>query len=148
QRMRTPLRPSAYPSRSPACPFASFFKTLDEKNGIFSARHLVSPVNGRGARPPPRYNRWSLVRRTRGPVSLDASAASTVGGQVEMIRLSRAAFALLLAGPLPAMARAQEAAPTPTPTPNALVSPAPDNRPVLELSLDDTVKRTLENNAD
>ena len=63
-----------------------------------------------------------------------------------MIRVSRAAFALLLAMAAPAFA--QEPAPSPSPTPNALVSPPPDNRPVLELTLDDAVKRTLDNNAD
>ena len=36
----------------------------------------------------------------------------------------------------------------PEPRPNPLASPPPDTRPVLELSLDDAVKRTLENNAD
>ena len=59
-----------------------------------------------------------------------------------MIRVSRAAFALLLASAAPAFAQ------TPAFPPTALVSPPPDGRPVLELSLDDAVKRTLENNAD
>ncbi|PYQ40761.1 MAG: hypothetical protein DMF77_17655 [Acidobacteria bacterium] len=58
-----------------------------------------------------------------------------------MIRVSRAAFALLLVSAAPAFAQA----PAPSPT---LASPAPDGRPVLELSLDEAVKRTLENNAD
>ena len=64
-----------------------------------------------------------------------------------MIRLSRAACVLLLAAPC-ATALAQEVAPSPSPMPSVLASPAPDTRPVLELSLDDAVKRTLENNAD
>jgi outer membrane protein len=65
-----------------------------------------------------------------------------------MIRVSRAAFALLLASAVPAAA--QQTAPSPSPTPYARVqaSPPTDGRPVLELSLDDAVKRTLENNAD
>ena len=63
-----------------------------------------------------------------------------------MIRVSRAAFALLLASTAPAFAQAP--APSPSPAPTALASPAPDGRTVLELSLDDAVKRTLENNAD
>jgi len=63
-----------------------------------------------------------------------------------MIRVSRAAFALLLASAAPALAQAP--APSPSPTPTTLASPAPDGRPALELSLDDAVKRTLENNAD
>jgi outer membrane protein TolC len=65
-----------------------------------------------------------------------------------MMRLSRAAFAILLVCAAPALARAQEPIPSPSPRPAALASPAPDDRPVLELSLDDAVKRTLENNAD
>jgi outer membrane protein len=65
-----------------------------------------------------------------------------------MMRLRRAAFAVLLTGAIPAMAGAQEPAPSPSPTVSALVSPAPDNRPVIELSLEEAVKRTLENNAD
>ena len=63
-----------------------------------------------------------------------------------MIRVSRAAFALLLVSAAPAFAQAP--APSPSPTPTTLASPAPDGRPVLELSLDEAVKRTLENNAD
>ena len=63
-----------------------------------------------------------------------------------MIRVSRAAFALLLASAAPAFAQAP--APSPSPTPTAVASPAADGRPVLDLSLDDAVKRTLENNAD
>jgi outer membrane protein len=63
-----------------------------------------------------------------------------------MIRLSRAAFALLLASATPVLA--QETVPAPSPAPSVLASPAPDGRPVLELSLDDAVRRTLENNAD
>jgi outer membrane protein len=63
-----------------------------------------------------------------------------------MIRVSRAAFALFLASAAPAFAQAP--APYPSPSPNPLASPPPDTRPVLELSLDDAVKRTLENNAD
>ena len=59
-----------------------------------------------------------------------------------------AVLAVLLTAAIPAMARAQEPAPSPSPMPYALASPAPDNRPVLELSLDEAVKRTLENNAD
>jgi outer membrane protein len=59
-----------------------------------------------------------------------------------MIRVSRAAFAFLLASAAPALAQA------PAPSPSTLPSPPPDGRPVLELSLDDTVRRTLENNAD
>lgn len=59
-----------------------------------------------------------------------------------MIRVSRAAFALFLSSAAPVLAQA------PAPSPNALASPAPDGRAVLELSLDDAVKRTLENNAD
>jgi outer membrane protein len=59
-----------------------------------------------------------------------------------MIRVSRAAFALLLASAAPAFAQA------PVPSPSAFPSPAPDTRPAIELSLDDAVKRTLENNAD
>ena len=65
-----------------------------------------------------------------------------------MMRLSRAAFAILLVWAAPALAGAQEPTPSPSPRPSALVSPAPDNRPVIELSLDEAVKRTLENNAD
>jgi len=63
-----------------------------------------------------------------------------------MIRVSRAAFVLLLASAAPAFAQAP--APYPSPSPNPLASPPPDTRPVLELSLDDAVKRTLDNNAD
>jgi outer membrane protein len=63
-----------------------------------------------------------------------------------MIRVSRAAFVLLLASAAPAFA--QDPAPSPSPTPNVLISPPPDGRPTLQLSLDDAVKRTLENNAD
>jgi outer membrane protein len=63
-----------------------------------------------------------------------------------MIRVSRAAFALLLASAAPAFAQAP--APSPSPAPTTLASPAADGRPVLDLSLDDAVKRTLENNAD
>ncbi len=63
-----------------------------------------------------------------------------------MIRVSRAAFALLLASAAPAFAQAP--VPPPSPAPTALASPAPDGRPTLELTLDDAVKRTLENNAD
>ena len=59
-----------------------------------------------------------------------------------MIRVSRAAFALLLASAAPAFAQA------PVPSPSAFPSPAPDGRPAIELSLDDAVRRTLENNAD
>jgi len=65
-----------------------------------------------------------------------------------MMRLRRAAFAVLLTGAIPAMAVAQEPAPSPSPTVSALVAPPPDNRPVIELSLEEAVKRTLENNAD
>jgi len=65
-----------------------------------------------------------------------------------MMRLSRAAFAALLVCAAPTLSRAQEPTPSPSPSPGALASPAPDNRPVLELSLDEAVKRTLENNAD
>ncbi|HEY3121569.1 MAG TPA: TolC family protein [Vicinamibacteria bacterium] len=59
-------------------------------------------------------------------------------------------LALLSVAPV-ARAAAQEPTPTPTPTPRAY--PRPDATPypagpVLELSLDDAVKRTLENNAD
>ncbi|HEU0108650.1 MAG TPA: TolC family protein [Vicinamibacteria bacterium] len=60
--------------------------------------------------------------------------------------MSRAAFALLLVSAAPAFAQAP--APSPSPRPTTLASPAPDGRPVLDLSLDDAVKRTLENNAD
>jgi outer membrane protein len=63
-----------------------------------------------------------------------------------MIRMSPPMFALLLAAAAPALA--QETVPAPSPAPSVLASPAPDGRPVLELSLDDAVKRTLENNAD
>jgi outer membrane protein TolC len=63
-----------------------------------------------------------------------------------MIRVSRAAFALLLASAAPAFAQAP--VPSPSPIPTTLASPAPDGRPTIELSLDDAVKRTLENNAD
>ena len=63
-----------------------------------------------------------------------------------MIRVSRAAFALFLASAVPAFAQAP--APYPSPSPNPLASARPDSRPVLELSLDDAVRRTLENNAD
>jgi len=63
-----------------------------------------------------------------------------------MIRVSRAAFVLLLAWAAPAFA--QDPAPSPSPTPNVLISPPPDGRPTLQLSLDDAVKRTLDNNAD
>jgi outer membrane protein len=63
-----------------------------------------------------------------------------------MIRVSRAAFALLLASAAPAFAQAP--APSPSPNPTTYASPAADGRPVLDLSLDDAVKRTLENNAD
>ena len=60
--------------------------------------------------------------------------------------MNRSAYAalaafVLAAGPSPA----QDAAPAPTP---ALVQPAPDTRPVLELTLDEAVRRTLENNVD
>src|SRR3954462_12792331 len=65
-----------------------------------------------------------------------------VGGLARMIRVSRAAFALLLASAAPAFAQA------PVPSPSAFPSPAPDGRPAIELSLDETVRRTLENNAD
>jgi len=71
-----------------------------------------------------------------------------------MMRLSRAAFALVLASAAPALAQSPAPSPSPSPSPelpsypSALASPAPDNRPVLELALDDAVKRTLENNAD
>jgi outer membrane protein TolC len=65
-----------------------------------------------------------------------------------MIRFSRAACVLLLAPAVSALAQEPAASPSPYPAPSALVSPPPDNRPVLELSLDDVVKRTLENNAD
>ncbi|HWO50566.1 MAG TPA: TolC family protein, partial [Ornithinibacter sp.] len=60
--------------------------------------------------------------------------------------MSRAAFALFLASAVPAFAQAP--APYPSPSPNPLASARPDTRPVLELSLDDAVRRTLENNAD
>lgn len=65
-----------------------------------------------------------------------------------MIGLSRAALVLLLAPAVPALAQEPSPSPGTYPAPSALVSPAPDNRPVLELTLDETVKRTLENNAD
>jgi outer membrane protein TolC len=67
-----------------------------------------------------------------------------------MIRVSRAAFALLLAFAAPALAQEPTPSPSASPSPSALAtpSPAPDGRPVLELSLDDAVRRTLENNAD
>lgn len=60
-----------------------------------------------------------------------------------MSRLNRAVAAFLLAAPLAVpCASAQETAPSP------LLSPSPDPRPVLELTLDDAVRRTLENNVD
>ena len=60
-----------------------------------------------------------------------------------MSRLNRAVAALCLAAPLAVpSARAQETAPSP------LLSPSPDPRPVLELTLDEAVRRTLENNVD
>src|SRR5688500_5755074 len=60
-----------------------------------------------------------------------------------MSRLNRAVAALLPAAPLALPApSAQQPAPSP------LLSPAPDPRPVLELTLDDAVRRTLENNVD
>lgn len=60
-----------------------------------------------------------------------------------MRRLTRA-FIVLAAASTPGAAVAQEPAPTPVPVP----SPAPDTRPELRLSLEDAVKRTLENNTD
>jgi outer membrane protein len=63
-----------------------------------------------------------------------------------MIRVSRAAFALLLASAAPVFAQAPAA--SPSPTPRTYASPAADGRPVLELSLADAVQRTLDNNAD
>ena len=63
-----------------------------------------------------------------------------------MIRLSRLALALVLTPA--ASVLAQEPSPYPRASPTTLASPVPDGRPVLELSLDDAVKRTLENNAD
>src|SRR3954470_7602552 len=65
-----------------------------------------------------------------------------------MIRSSRAAFALVLALAAPALAQEPAASPAPSPAPSPLASPAPDGRPVLELTLDDAVRRTLESNAD
>ena len=59
--------------------------------------------------------------------------------------------AVLLAGPL----AAQDVAPSPSPsalpprlTGTTIAPSAPDTRPVLELTLDEAVRRTLENNAD
>ena len=63
-----------------------------------------------------------------------------------MIRVSRAVLALLLASAAPLLAQAP--APSPSASPSLLASPAPDGRPVLELSLEDAVRRTMENNAD
>lgn len=63
-----------------------------------------------------------------------------------MIRVSRAVFALLLASAVPALAQAPD--PSPSPSPDALASPGPDGRPVLNLTLEDAVRRTMENNAD
>jgi len=60
-----------------------------------------------------------------------------------MSRFNRAVAALCLAAPLAVpSANAQGTAPSP------LLSPSPDPRPVLELTLDDAVRRTLENNVD
>jgi outer membrane protein TolC len=62
-----------------------------------------------------------------------------------MLRTSRAIAALILSATvgLPSWARAQEpVAPPPSPPPTSSA------RPTLELSLDDAVKRTLENNTD
>jgi outer membrane protein len=62
-----------------------------------------------------------------------------------MLRTSRAIAALIFAGALglPSWARAQEPA-----APPAAPPPTSPDRPTLELSLDETVKRALENNND
>ncbi len=60
-----------------------------------------------------------------------------------MRRFNRAVAAVVLAAPLAVpLANAQEAAPSPAPP------AANDSRPVLELTLDEAVRRTLENNVD
>jgi outer membrane protein len=61
-----------------------------------------------------------------------------------MSRFNRAVAAVVLAAPLAVpFANAQERMPSPAPTPAA-----DDPRPVLELTLDEAVRRTLENNVD
>jgi outer membrane protein TolC len=60
-----------------------------------------------------------------------------------MIRVSRAAFAFVLVTSGGTLARGQEPAPAASPAPAAV-----DTRPVLNLSLDEAVQRTLENNVD
>jgi outer membrane protein len=72
-----------------------------------------------------------------------------------MTRLERFSLAAALAFSMGASASAQEPSPTPPPAAPAEVetrrpvpSPTPDPRPVLELSLQDTVARALEGNAD
>src|SRR5215207_841977 len=68
-----------------------------------------------------------------------------------MFRVSRAAIVLGMAL-LPALAHAQDASPSPEPTPAPLVYPTPapgqDGRPVLNLTLEEAVARTLANNVD
>ena len=66
-----------------------------------------------------------------------------------MSRINRAVAALALAAPLAVpMASAQETNPYPAPTAPAVIAPANDPRPVLPLTLDEAVRRTLENNVD
>ncbi len=64
-----------------------------------------------------------------------------------MIRVSPAALALALVVAASLPAAAQDAPPA-SPAPVMSASPAPDAGPVLNLSLDEVVKRTLDNNAD
>src|SRR6185436_12734310 len=134
--------------RGPLGPLFFFSNLWTAKTGSFAGSLSFDPEYAGGRTSGPRYNRRSAVARivSAAPAARTNSVASTVGGLVRMIRVSRAAFALFLASAVPAFAQAP--APYPSPSPNPLASARPDDRPVLELSLDDAVRRTLENNAD